>query len=133
MCTRAEVRTTKRVRMLSSYLAGKTSGRVFQTASGKPHSRHNVWCKLKLILMSLGLQPGGLHAFRHGRVFTLQANGMPEILEQVGHSNLNATSGYTHFGDAFRQRMARAQGLFLQEDTPNVPKFPDFPSAGHVM
>ena len=123
------------VRMLSSYLAGRTSGRVFQTASGKPHSRHNVWRKLKLILKSLGLQPGGLHAFRHGRVSMLQANGMPGdlLLEQIGHSNLKTTSGYTHFDDAFRQRMARVQGLFSQEDGPNGPKFPDFPSTGRVM
>ena len=106
--------------MLSSYPAGRTSGRVFQTAGGKPHSRHNVWRKLKLILMSLGLQPGGLHAFRHGRVSMLQANGMPGdlLLEQVRHSNLKTTSGYTHFNDAFPQRMARVQGLFSQEDGP---------------
>jgi integrase len=123
------------VSMLCSYLEGRTSGRVFQTASGKPHSRHNVWRKLKLILKSLGLQPGGLHAFRHGRVSMLQANGMPGdlLLEQVGHSNLKTTSGYTHFDDAFRQRMARVQGLFSQEDGPNGPKFPDFPSTGRVM
>ena len=98
------------VRMLSSHLAGRTSGRVFQIASGKPHSGHNVWRKLKLILNSLGLQPGGLKAIRHDRVSMLQANGMPGDLlpEQVQHSNL------THFDDAFRQRMARAQGLFLE-------------------
>jgi integrase len=123
------------VLMLSSYLAGRTSGRVFQTAGGKPHSRHNVWRKLNLILQSLGLQHGGLHAFRHGRVSMLQANGMPGdlLLEQIGHSNLKTTSGYTHFDDAFRQRMARVQGLFSQEDSPNGPKFPDFPSTAHVM
>ncbi len=40
---------------------------------------------------------------------------------------------YTHFDDAFRQRMARVQGLFSQEDAPNGPKFPDFPSKGRVM
>ena len=123
------------VRMLSSYLVGRTSGKVFQTKSGKPHSRHNVWRKLKLILKSLGLQPGGLHAFRHGRISMLQANGMPGdlLLEQVGHSNLKTTSGYTHFDDAFRQRMARVQGLFSQEDGPNGPKFPDSPSTGRLM
>jgi hypothetical protein len=73
----------------------------------------------------LGLRRGGLHAFHHGRVAMLQANGMPGdlLLEQVGHSNLKTTSGYTHFDDAFRQRMARVQGLFSQEDGP---KFPDF-------
>ncbi len=63
-----------------------------------------MWRKLKLILKSLGLQPGGLHAFRHGRFSRLQANGMPGdlLLEQVGHSNLKTTSGYKHFNDAFR-------------------------------
>jgi hypothetical protein len=55
------------------------------------------------------------------------------LLEQVGHANLKTTSGYTHFDDAFRQRMARVQGLFSQEDGPNGPKFPDFPSTGRVM
>jgi integrase len=98
------------VSTLCSYLEGKTSGRVFQTASGKPHSRHNVWRKLKLILKSLGLQPGGpLHAFRHGRASMLQAKWMPGdlLLEQVGHSNLKTTFGYTHCDHAFCQRMAR--------------------------
>jgi hypothetical protein len=55
------------------------------------------------------------------------------LLEQVGHSNLKTTSGYTHFDDEFRQRMARVQGLFSQEDGPHGPQFPDFPSTGHVM
>jgi hypothetical protein len=70
---------------------------VFQTASGKPHSRYNVWSKLKLILKFLGLQPGGFHAFRHGRVSMLQANGMPGdlLLEQVRHSNLKTTFAYS--------------------------------------
>lgn len=72
------------VSMLCSYLAGRTSGIAFQAASGKPHSRHNVWFKLKLILKFLGMRPGGLHAFRHGIVSMLQANGMPGglLLEQ---------------------------------------------------
>jgi integrase len=108
---------------------------VFRTASGKPNYRHNVWRKLKLILKSLGLQPGNLHAFRHGCVSMLQANAMPGdlLLEQVGHSNLKTTSGYTHFDDAFHQRIARVQGLFPREDSPNGPKSPDFPSTGRVI
>ena len=32
--------------------------------------------------------------------------------------------------DAFRQRMARVQGSFSREDSPNAPKFPDFPTTG---
>jgi len=60
----------------------------------------------------------------------LQGNGMPGdlLLEQIGHSNLKTTSGYTHFDDAFRERRARLQGRFSQEDGPNGLKFPDLPS-----
>jgi|HubBroStandDraft_4_1064222.scaffolds.fasta_scaffold06958_2 hypothetical protein len=58
---------------------------------------------------------------------------------------LQTTSGYTllrgckprqdtrYFDDAFRQRMARVQGLFSREDGPNGPTFPDFPSTGRIM
>jgi integrase len=59
------------VEMLSAYLTGRTTGRVFHTASGKPHSRHNVWRKLRQLLKVLGLKAGGCHAFRHGRVSML--------------------------------------------------------------
>src|SRR5208337_3080403 len=43
------------------------------------------------------------------------------------------TFGYRHFDDVVRQRVARIQGLFLQEDGPNGPRSPDFPSTGRVM
>jgi len=46
-----------------------------------------------------------MHAFRHGRVSQLQANGVPADFSksQVGHSSLRTTSGYTHFTDAFKR------------------------------
>ena len=47
----------------------------------------------------LGIVPGGMHAFRHGRVSHMQANMMPGdfVMSQIGHSSLRITSNYTHF------------------------------------
>jgi hypothetical protein len=54
---------------------------------------------LKPLCKQLGITPGGMHAFRHGRVSHLQTNGFPADFtkSQVGHSSLRTTSGYTHF------------------------------------
>jgi integrase len=55
----------------------------------------------------LGIPSGGMHAFRHGRVSHLQANGAPADFtkSQVGHSSLRTTSGYTHFTDSFKREI----------------------------
>src|SRR5207302_7220148 len=76
--------------MLAAYLGGRSGGRVFQTRTGTPFCKSNVRRKLIQILKRLNLAPGGLHAFRHGRVSVLQATGVPSDLvkEWVGHSNL---------------------------------------------
>ena len=92
------------VQMLSEYLGSRTSGRIFQTKNGTPLENHNVVRQvLKPICKRLGIAPGGMHAFRHGRVSHLQANGVPTDFTkgQVGHSSLRTTSGYTHFSEAF--------------------------------
>jgi hypothetical protein len=47
-----------------------------QTRTGTPFSKSNVRRKLNQLLASLKLKPAGLHAFRHGRVSMLQANGV---------------------------------------------------------
>jgi integrase len=121
------------VSMLAEHLDGRTAGRVFQTRLGTPFCKGNVRRKLNQILKTLNLAPAGLHAFRHGRVSVLQANGVPGDLvkEWVGHSNLNTTSLYTHFQENFRQRIASEVALFSGEsvtrnlqDGPNGPNFP---------
>lgn len=117
--------------MLAAHLDGRTTGRVFQTRTGTPFCKSNVRRKLKQVLKSLKLAPGGLHAFRHGRVSVLQASGVPGdlVTEWVGHSSLRTTSRYTHFRDEFRQKVASEVGLFSQAnlasqlpDGPNGPK-----------
>jgi integrase len=104
------------VTMLASHLGFRTTGRVFHTRIGTPLNKGNVRRKLIQILKSLNLEPAGLHAFRHGRVSMLQANGVPGDLvkEWVGHSSLRTTSRYTHFRDEFRTQVANQMGLFAQ-------------------
>jgi integrase len=118
--------------MLKQQLGGRSAGLVFTTRNGTPLEKGNVRRKLIQILKSLNLKPAGLHAFRHGRVSILQSNGVPGDLvkEWVGHSSLQTTSRYTHFGDDFRKQVARDVGLFSQADvaeelrvSPNSPNF----------
>jgi len=112
------------IQMLEQHLGERKSGRVFQTKTGTPLSKDNVRRKLHSILLALGLKKGGLHAFRHGRVSILQANGVPGDLvkEWVGHSSLRTTSRYTHFRDDYRQRVAAELGLFSSLVSPDSPK-----------
>jgi integrase len=120
------------VEMLKQHLRERKSGCVFQTRTGTPLCKGNVRRKLIQILKSLNLKPAGLHAFRHGRVSMLQANGVPGDLvkEWVGHSSLRTTSRYTHFKDEFRRQVASETGLFAQASvagklpvSPNSPNF----------
>jgi hypothetical protein len=100
------------VEMLKKHLGTRNSGLVFQTRIGTPFCKSNVRRKLNQILKMLKLKPAGLHAFRHGRVSVLQANGVPGDLvkEWVGHSNLRTTSRYTHFRDDYRKQIRKRNG-----------------------
>jgi integrase len=104
------------VQMLATHIGDRKSGRLFQTRNGTPFCKSNVRRKLNQIAMKLGLAPGGLHAFRHGRVSVLQTKGVPKdlVTEWVGHSSLRTTSIYTHFQDDFRKQTACEVALFAQ-------------------
>jgi integrase len=86
------------VQMLTVHLGERSGGRAFQTRTGTPFCKSNVRRKLNEILKSLKLKRAGLHAFRHGRVSVLQTNGVPgDLVKEWIYSNLQTTSGYTHF------------------------------------
>lgn len=96
------------IRMLQTYLGDRTSGRVFQTRNGTPLNDHDVLLDvLYPICDRLKIPRGGMHAFRHGRVSHMQQNHVPTDFtkNQVGHSSLRTTSGYTHFSDAFKREL----------------------------
>lgn len=104
--------------MLKAYLGDRKTGRVFQTKTGTALENHNIVRQvLKPICKRLGIEPGGMHAWRHGRVSHLQANNVPGDFtkNQVGHSSLRTTSGYTHFTEAFiRDTVERLGGSCAQ-------------------
>ena len=106
------------VQMLKEYLGDRRTGRVFQTKNGTPLENHNIVRQvLKPICKRLGIAPGGMHAFRHGRVSHLQANNVPSDFtkNQVGHSSLRTTSGYTHFTESFfRDTVEKLSGSCTQ-------------------
>jgi len=92
------------VQMLKAHLGTRTAGRIFETRNGTPLETHNVVRQvLKPLCKRIGIAPGGMHAFRHGRVSHMQQNQVPPdfIKRQVGHSSLRTTSGYTHFSEPF--------------------------------
>jgi len=108
--------------LLRTHLAGRTTGRVFVTKSGQPLAKDNVRHTLHRILDVLEIPKGGLHAFHHGRVSVLQANGVPPdlIKRWVRHSSTRVTSIYFHFSEDYRQQVARNVGLFAPEES-NLP------------
>jgi integrase len=101
--------------MLKEHLGDRRTGRVFETKNGTPLENHNIVRQvLKPVCKRLGIAPGGMHAFRHGRVSHLQASNVPSDFtkNQVGHSSLRTTSGYTHFTESFiRDTVERLSGV----------------------
>jgi integrase len=97
------------IRMLRGFLVGRQTGRVFQSRAGTPLENRDI-CRRVLtpLCERLGIIPGGMHAFRHGRVSHMQASMMPGdfVKNQIGHSSLRTTSNYTHFEHNQKRDMA---------------------------
>ncbi len=85
------------------------AGRVFQSRVGTPLENRGICRRVqKPLCECLGIVPGGMHAFRHGRASHMQANMMPGdfVMSQIGHSSLRITSNYTHFEHKHKREMA---------------------------
>jgi len=96
------------VQLLRDFLAVRRSGRLFQSRLGTPLENRDI-CRRVLtpICETLGIRPGGMHAFRHGRVSHMQASMVPGdfVKNQIGHSSLRITSNYTHFEHRQKREM----------------------------
>jgi len=109
------------VKMLQEYLGSRKSGRVFESRLSTPLVNREINRKvLTPLCKRLGIEPGGMHAFRHGRVSHMQASRMPGdfVLSQIGHSSLRVTSNYTHF--AHQQKRDLAEHLLSCAQTPQL-------------
>jgi integrase len=96
------------IQLLRDFLAGRQTGRLFQSRVGTPLENRDI-CRRVLtpLCEKLGIRPGGMHAFRHGRVSHMQASMMPGdfVKNQIGHSDLRITSNYTHFEHGQKREM----------------------------
>jgi len=96
------------IQLLRDFLAGRQTGRLFQSRVGTPLENRDI-CRRVLapLCEKIGIKPGGMHAFRHGRVSHMQASMMPGdfVKNQIGHSSLRITSNYTHFEHGQKREM----------------------------
>jgi integrase len=96
------------IQLLRDFLDGRQTGRLFQSRLGTPLENRDI-CRRVLtpLCEQLGIKPGGMHAFRHGRVSHMQASMMPGdfVKNQIGHSSLRITSNYTHFEHGQKREM----------------------------
>jgi integrase len=96
------------IRMLRDLLANRRTGRFFQSRVGTPLENRDI-CRRVLTPLSetLGIRPGGMHAFRLGRVSYTQASVMPGdfVKNQIGHSDLRITSNSMHFEHKQKREM----------------------------
>jgi len=109
--------------ILVEYLGDRTTGRIFQSRDGSPVRNGQLNTVLQWATMQLGIRPGTMHAFRHGRNSKMKQDNVPNdlILRQVGHSSLRVNSGYTHFTKDFvRDTVERlAVSKFSCTENPN--------------
>src|SRR6266436_1702140 len=98
-------------------------GLFFATRNGTPWDA-NLLVKRKLypLLDSLGIERGGLHAFRHTNSTLMDRLGVPLKLRQqrLGHSDSSLTLDvYTHVASQDDERFAEQLDMILR---PNAPK-----------
>ncbi len=114
---RVVILTAPLCRMLKGYMReqGVTSGSVFQTKSGKPLNRSNVWRMLKDLCESAGVSKDKVfpHNFRHlfARTFYSLQKDVVRLADILGHSSINTTRVYTMESGAEHRRQMQKLGL----------------------
>jgi integrase len=104
--------------MLREHIGKRTKGYLFETSKGTPLARSNVLRRsLHKILMGMGREKCGFHAFRRFRITYLRKQRVMEVLLRiwVGHSTEGITDRYTveslKADFAYRKATAEQTGL----------------------
>ena len=114
---RVVILTAPLCKMLRGYMKeqGITGGSVFQTKSGKPLNRSNVWRMLKDLCESAGVSKDKVfpHNFRHlfARTFYSLQKDVVRLADILGHSSINTTRVYTMESGAEHRRQMQKLGL----------------------
>ena len=114
---RVVILTAPLCKMLKGYMKeqGITSGSVFQTRTGKPLNRSNVWRMLKALCESAGVSKDKVfpHNFRHlfARTFYSLQKDVVRLADILGHSSINTTRIYTMESGAVHLKQMQKLGL----------------------
>ena len=104
-------------KMLKGYLKEQniTSGSVFQTKTGKPLNRSNVWRMLKALCESAGVSKDKVfpHNFRHlfARTYYSLQKDIVRLADILGHTSINTTRIYTMESGTEHRRQMQKLGL----------------------
>ena len=94
-----------------------TSGAIFQTRSGRPLSRRQIWAELKGLCAHAGVAPGKVfpHNLRHlfATVFYRTCRDIVKLADLLGHSSIETTRLYLVSSGAEHQRELERLGLVL--------------------
>ncbi len=91
--------------------AGRTSGSIFVTRSGRPMDRRNIWKEMKTLCGRAGVDQAKVfpHNLRHlfARSYYEKEKDIIRLADYLGHSNVETTRRYTITGrmDACRQQL----------------------------
>ncbi len=115
--TRVVILTAPLCKMLKGYLKerGISAGSVFQTRTGRPLDRSNVWRMLKALCESTGVARDKVfpHNLRHlfARTFYALRKDVVRLADILGHSSINTTRVYTMESGAEHRRQLQNLGL----------------------
>ncbi len=114
---RVVILTAPLCKMLKGYLKerGITAGSVFQTRTGRPLNRSNIWRMMKALCESAGVSRDKVfpHNFRHlfARTFYSIQKDVVRLADILGHSSINTTRVYTMETGAVHRRQMQKLGL----------------------
>ena len=104
-------------KMLAKYLneQGITEGSVFQTKTGKPLDRSNIWKMLKSLCESAGVSKDKVfpHNFRHlfARTYYSLQKDIVRLADILGHASVNTTRIYTMESGQIHRMQIQKLGL----------------------
>lgn len=108
------------LQMIREHLNGRRTGLLFRTKFGTHLKASDVnRYVLKPLCTKLGIPKATMHAFRHGRVSDMVANGLPSkfVQSQIGQVDRRITDFYTHFSDKQSHQMVEMLGQRCQNSS----------------
>lgn len=126
------------VDMLTEYCrqAGRRSGCIFVTRTGRPMDRRNIWSSMKALCHRAGVNPSKVypHNLRHlfARCFYEKEKDIVRLADYLGHSSVETTRRYTMTSnmEACRQSLEMGFLLFGNADSLGNASGPDHKKAG---